>query len=137
MVFVDVKLAVGVAESVSIQQRITNQMHVLRTSKIWEMWLNALVILEACWRRGGLALRLSIMCIDRLGTLEKNRQLRPLARDGVVCGRWWLGATFGIGQGGACCANFPMGRCSRLPWRHYSFFGGLSAICSYTFFTLI
>ena len=34
-----------------------------------------------------------------------------------------LDVTLGVGQGGACCANFLMGRCSRLPWRqlHYLF----------------
>ena len=30
-----------------------------------------------------------------------------------------LGAEDGVGQGGACFANFLMGRCSRLPWRHF------------------
>ena len=38
-----------------------------------------------------------------------------------------LGAEDGAGQGGACFANSLIGRCSRLPWRHFH-------LCSFVFF---
>ena len=41
-----------------------------------------------------------------------------------------LGAEDGVGQGGACFANFLMGRCSRLPWRHFH-------LCSFLFLLLL
>ena len=47
------------------------------------------------------------------------------AKIGAECRDWcWvlgmaLDAENGVGQGGACFANFLMGRCSRLPWRHF------------------
>ena len=47
------------------------------------------------------------------------------AKIGAGCRDWcWvlgmaLGAEDGVGQGGACFANFLMGRCSRLPWQRF------------------
>ena len=43
-----------------------------------------------------------------------------------------LGAEDDVGQGGACFANFLMGRCSRLPWRHFHFH-----FCSLLLFLLL
>jgi hypothetical protein len=41
-----------------------------------------------------------------------------------------MGAEDGVWQGGACFANFLMGRCSRLPWRHFH-------LCSFFFIIIV
>ena len=47
-----------------------------------------------------------------------------------------LGAENGVGQGGACFANFLMGRCSRLPWRHFyaDLYGHYADFCFFIIF---
>ena len=92
---------------------------VLKAVIIGQRWSRSLLAINARAIRM-FSLVVKIQCAQRFQPLGMWRLVMG-AKVGVGCEGWrwvWgmlMGAEDGVGQGGACFANFLMGRCSRLP----------------------